>query len=461
MRLYLYTSRGKILFLMTLLLLSFHVPAQNYYLITAEKVSYSNDEYLYSNNEFFTQKLRFYKKEAVLPLGVYYKKLDLKKAKTDTSELKNVLLARPELSVGILNGKGKFMLPPVYTLFSTSTDYGLLLAQKMKTGLWKITIYSEASNKWFTLPQQPDFNCIGFNFLMFKATNGKYGLLTRYGRELLPAVYDSVQFLTKTLNVRKERGEYKSLEGCFRKGLVSIIPFADNAKEEVAYIRFKSHDTTVWVNTNFKIFRSEDEVIDDSGMRKLLQKAIDDSIAAVKLAQQQKQFYENEVRIQKEIETEKKRIRDLEANPANFTGKIAGSYKDIKLTVGGFEYIGKGSSYDEILGVHTKDFNIISVSIYFKCTTKFYGTDSYSFTLDADLTVKEGKLNGEGFGSGSQLTDGYIFPEASYKNSKGETKRLSLNGYYNPKTNEIVLTGVDKDGRQVIIRAKKDYLYKN
>ena len=120
MRLYLYTSRGKILFLMTLLLLSFHVPAQNYYLITAEKVSYSNDEYLYSNNEFFTQKLRFYKKEAVLPLGVYYKKLDLKKAKTHTSELKNVLLARPELSVESqgTHHPASLFKPPSRTLLS-------------------------------------------------------------------------------------------------------------------------------------------------------------------------------------------------------------------------------------------------------------------------------------------------------------------------------------------------------
>jgi hypothetical protein len=364
------------------------------------------------------------------------------------------------VSVGILNGKGVFKLPPVYTLFSTGTAYGIMLAQRLRSGLWKITLYYERQNTWETLPPQPDFNNINSSFLMYKATNGKYGLYSRLGKEILPAVFDSVAFLTQTLKVKNVTSDYKSLEACFNSGMISINPYADKRENDVAYIRFRNQDSTVWVNQGSKILRNMDEVYDDSGMREMIKKAYADSVEGVKKALLSQQAYENDIRIRSENEAKNKRIRDLEANPANFTGKVQGSYKDIKLTINGIEYVGKGSSSDEMMGVHTKDFNKVSIGLTFKCTTKSSGMDAYIYKLNAELSVKEGRFTDSGKGLSNRIVDGYIFPESTDPASKEATKLKSMSGHFNPVTAEIVLEAVGIDGHRVLIRATRNYQYK-
>jgi hypothetical protein len=442
------------------MLLSFYAVGQNEYLITVEKTTYSKDKYLYSNQEFFLDKNLFRNKDEVTAIGVYYKKLDLKKAKTDTSALKDVLLSRPDVSVGILNGNGVFKLPPVYTLFSTGTAYGIMLAQRLRSGLWKITLYYEGHNTWKTLPPQPDFNNINAYFLLYKANNGKYGLYSRLGKEILPAVFDSVEFLTPTLEVKKVKSDYKSLEACFKSGMISINPYADKPANDVAYIRFRNQDSTVWVNQRSKILRNMDEVYDDSGMREMIKKAYADSVEEVKKTQLRQQAYENDIRIRNENEAKNKRIRDLEANPANFTGKVSGSYKDIKLTINGIEYVSTGSSSDELMGVHTKDFNVVTIGLTFKCTSKSSGMDAYIYELDAELSVREGRFTDSGKGMSNRVVDGYIFPESTDPTAKEAKKLRSMSGHFNPATAEIVLEAVGIDGHRVLIRATRNYQYK-
>lgn len=446
------------LFIILLTCVFFNITAQNKYLVKKVKGIYTTQPGLFDKvYKFELQKAG---------QGVYFdvKKADILKAGCDTSGLSAALPAKNGMYAGIMNGFGRFIVPPVYTVVQEISSFYYILGKKLQNGMWKIEYVcmgSEGANVYSRHYYEmcTDFRYIQWNRVIITNKDGKIGLfgaenLSYSANENVPAEYDEFQIIDSDLKViDKSKLKYNSIETYYQTNINEL--HADKMPSGKFFELSKPGSKVLYHNKS-QIFPDYEKVTKHiDGITDFYYVEFKNGKGAFAHDWNKDYFEKNYTRLSQKVSGN---YVATAPDKKDMLKEVAGNYKDIVWRdFDGSTFKSRNKSGDWLV-ISIDSNNQIRIFLNFIGTEGWTAAHGMEYKLEAKgVEVSEGTIEPAGFDIGGKPFKAYIFSMGSYITEYKVGQIKSIKGWYNPATKELRLSG-ERHGMAgaVIITAKHE-----